>query len=223
MDVERLPLEFHDDGLLYCFDSDELYTGVWKKSLAGVIVEEGFYSDGLADGKWIYRNQDNSIKSTELYEDGFRISWSSPDTNGQLSVGATVKHAKFGLGTVLNFEGNEEHKIENHEKPDNEHKIENHEKPEWIKIIQQKNKDDINNTQEADSKRKEEFGRDYLPFLYLTNSFRDINVVLVRLTENDYQPAYISFPTYKMMDIEFNNLHPDKPRLLLKTNSRSFH
>jgi len=25
------------------------------------------------------------------------------------------------------------------------------------------------------------------------------------------------------MDIEFNNLHPDKPRLLLKTNSRSFH
>jgi len=223
MDVERLPLEFHDDGLLYCFDSDELYTGVWKKSLAGVIVEEGFYSDGLADGKWIYRNQDNSIKSTELYEDGFRISWSSPDTNGQLSVGATVKHAKFGLGTVLNFEGNEEHKIENHEKPDNEHKIKNHEKPEWIKTIQQKNEDDISNAQEANSKRKEEFGRDYLPFLYLTNSFRDINVVLVRLTENDYQPAYISFPTYKMMDIEFNNLHPDKPRLLLKTNSRSFH
>ena len=66
MDVERLPLEFHDDGLLYCFDSDELYTGVWKKSLAGVIVEEGFYSDGLADGKWIYRNQDNSIKFNSI-------------------------------------------------------------------------------------------------------------------------------------------------------------
>jgi len=197
MDVERLPLEFHDDGLLYCFDSDELYTGVWKKSLAGVIVEEGFYSDGLADGKWIYRNQDNSIKSTELYEDGFRISWSSPDTNGQLSVGATVKHAKFGLGTVLNFEGNEEHKIENHEKPDNEHKIKNHEKPEWIKTIQQKNEDDISNAQEANSKRKEEFERDYQPLLYLNNSFQDLNVELKN------PDSELSFPTYKLMDIEF--------------------
>ena len=29
----------------------------------------------------------------------------APEGNGQLSVGATVKHAKFGFGTVLNFEG----------------------------------------------------------------------------------------------------------------------
>jgi len=29
----------------------------------------------------------------------------APESNGQLSVGATVKHAKFGFGTVLNFEG----------------------------------------------------------------------------------------------------------------------
>jgi len=29
-----------------------------------------------------------------------------PQANGELSIGATVKHAKFGIGTVLNFEGN---------------------------------------------------------------------------------------------------------------------
>jgi len=29
-----------------------------------------------------------------------------PQPNGELCIGATVKHAKFGFGTVLNFEGN---------------------------------------------------------------------------------------------------------------------
>nr|BAW82237.1 DNA helicase II / ATP-dependent DNA helicase PcrA [Pliocardia stearnsii symbiont] len=29
----------------------------------------------------------------------------TPKSDGQLSIGASVKHAKFGLGTVLNFEG----------------------------------------------------------------------------------------------------------------------
>lgn len=29
-----------------------------------------------------------------------------PSANGELSIGRTVKHAKFGFGTVLNFEGN---------------------------------------------------------------------------------------------------------------------
>jgi DNA helicase-2/ATP-dependent DNA helicase PcrA len=28
-----------------------------------------------------------------------------PEGQGQLSIGVTVKHAKFGFGTVLNFEG----------------------------------------------------------------------------------------------------------------------
>jgi DNA helicase-2/ATP-dependent DNA helicase PcrA len=28
--------------------------------------------------------------------------------NGDLSIGRTVKHAKFGFGTVLNFEGDGE-------------------------------------------------------------------------------------------------------------------
>ncbi|SMN14830.1 ATP-dependent DNA helicase UvrD/PcrA [uncultured Candidatus Thioglobus sp.] len=30
----------------------------------------------------------------------------APQANGELSIGRTVKHAKFGFGTVLNFEGN---------------------------------------------------------------------------------------------------------------------
>ncbi|CAC9636317.1 ATP-dependent DNA helicase UvrD/PcrA (EC 3.6.4.12) [uncultured Gammaproteobacteria bacterium] len=29
----------------------------------------------------------------------------TPSANGQLSIGGTVKHAKFGFGTILNFEG----------------------------------------------------------------------------------------------------------------------
>jgi DNA helicase-2/ATP-dependent DNA helicase PcrA len=31
-----------------------------------------------------------------------------PQANGDLSIGRTVKHAKFGFGTVLNFEGDGE-------------------------------------------------------------------------------------------------------------------
>jgi DNA helicase-2/ATP-dependent DNA helicase PcrA len=30
-----------------------------------------------------------------------------PQANGDLSIGRTVKHAKFGFGTVLNFEGDD--------------------------------------------------------------------------------------------------------------------
>jgi DNA helicase-2/ATP-dependent DNA helicase PcrA len=34
----------------------------------------------------------------------------TPSANDELSIGRTVKHAKFGFGTVLNFEGNGESK-----------------------------------------------------------------------------------------------------------------
>ena len=48
----------------------------------------------------LMRVWNKSYKEDDIYNQDIE-----PQANGQLAVGVGVKHAKFGYGTVLNFEG----------------------------------------------------------------------------------------------------------------------
>jgi len=78
-DKENILTEIHNDGKVYLFDSNDLYTGPWKvlgsryKLEIGEktpLIVEGFIKNGVKHGKWIERNNHGSIKTIDEYHNG---------------------------------------------------------------------------------------------------------------------------------------------------------
>lgn len=62
-----------------------------------------FPSEYLNEVKQKYNATAQNYKEDDIYNQDI-----SPSNNGEMSIGRTVKHAKFGFGTVMNFEGDGE-------------------------------------------------------------------------------------------------------------------
>lgn len=62
-----------------------------------------FPSEYLNEVKQKYNATAQNYQKDDIYNQDI-----SPSNNGEMSIGRTVKHAKFGFGTVMNFEGDGE-------------------------------------------------------------------------------------------------------------------
>ena len=84
-------------GKMYKTDNDKPYTGrvfdLYKSN--GNKKLEGYYKDGLRNGKWSWWNEDNTMDSSGTYKDGNQDrKWTSWYENGQKRNEETFKDGK---------------------------------------------------------------------------------------------------------------------------------
>ena len=83
------------DGKMYRPSNDKLYSGIVYDSYTGTGEKklEGFYRNGLKNGKWTWWNEDGGIDSTGNFRKGlFYGQWKFYHSNGQLKARGSYRN-----------------------------------------------------------------------------------------------------------------------------------